>query len=222
MLEISHKVKEIYPNIKFGVMVINITHSKLNKENFLVLKNSTIKNIIEQHPEYNRKEKIKTEPVSSYIKYYKKFKKTYPVLLQLESILLKSKGIPDVGVTIESMFLAELKNLLLTAGHDLDKMELPLKIELANGSEHFYGIGGKEHILTKDDLFLSDNIGILSSILNGPDNRTAITKDTKNIMYFVYGPDKISEKQIQDHLNDIKHYISSAFPDLKVNSIDIF
>ncbi|HBG0170216.1 TPA: hypothetical protein KPC00_003500, partial [Clostridioides difficile] len=200
MLEVSHKVKEIYPNIKFGVMVINITHSKPNKENFLVLKNSTIKNIIEQHPEYNRKEKIKTEPVSSYIKYYKKFKKTYPVLLQLESILLKSKGIPDVGVTIESMFLAELKNLLLTAGHDLDKMELPLKIELANGSEHFYGIGGKEHILTKDDLFLSDNIGILSSILNGPDNRTAITKDTKNIMYFVYGPDKISEKQIQDHL----------------------
>ena len=40
MLEVSHKVKEIYPNIKFGVMVINITHSKPNKENFLVLKNS--------------------------------------------------------------------------------------------------------------------------------------------------------------------------------------
>ncbi|HCQ5599282.1 hypothetical protein [Clostridioides difficile] len=202
MLEISHKVKEIYPNIKFGVMVINITHSKPNKENFLILKNPTIKNIIEQHPKYNRKKKIKTEPVSSYIKYYKKFKKTYPVLLQLESILLKSKGIPDVGVTIESMFLAELKNLLLTAGHDLDKIELPLKIDLANGSEHFYGIGSKEQILTKDDLFLSDNIGILSSILNGSD--------------------KISEKQIQDHLNDIKYYISSAFPDLKVNSIDIF
>ncbi|ENY8919080.1 TPA: hypothetical protein ACKONR_002628 [Clostridioides difficile] len=88
-------------------------------------------------------------------------------MLQLESILLKSKGIPDVGVTIESMFLAELKNLLLTAGHALDKIELPLKIDLANGSEHFYGIGSKEQILTKDDLFLSDNIGILSSILNG-------------------------------------------------------
>lgn len=40
MLEISHKVKEIYPNIKFGVMVINITHSKPNKENFLILKNT--------------------------------------------------------------------------------------------------------------------------------------------------------------------------------------
>ncbi|MDX5656693.1 phenylalanine--tRNA ligase beta subunit-related protein, partial [Clostridioides difficile] len=201
---------------------INNKHSKNKKEKYEVIKKNTIKKNTEQKPEYKLREKIKTEPVTSDIKNYKKFKKTNTVLLQLESILLKSKGIPDVGVTIESMFLAELKNLLLTAGHDLDKMELPLKIELANGSEHFYGIGGKEHILTKDDLFLSDNIGILSSILNGPDNRTAITKDTKNIMYFVYGPDKISEKQIQDHLNDIKHYISSAFPDLKVNSIDIF
>ncbi|EQF22957.1 B3/4 domain protein [Clostridioides difficile CD160] len=222
MLEISSKVKEIYPNIKFGVMVINITYSNPNKENFLFLKNSITENIIEQHPEYNRKEKIKTEPISSYIKYYKKFKKTYPVLLQLESLLLKSKGIPDAGITVESMFLAELKNLLLTAGHDFDKIELPLRIDIANGSEHFYGIGGKEQVLTKYDLFLSDNIGILSSILNGPDNRTSITKDTKNIMYFVYGADRISEKQIQDHLNDIKDYISSAFSDLKVSSINIF
>ncbi|WP_227450757.1 phenylalanine--tRNA ligase beta subunit-related protein [Clostridioides sp. ES-S-0108-01] len=120
------------------------------------------------------------------------------------------------------MFLAELKNLLLTAGYDFDKIELPLRIDVANGSEHFYGIGGKEQVLTKYDLFLSDNIGILSSILNGPDNRTSITKDTKNIMYFVYGADRISEKQIQDHLNDIKDYISSAFSDLKVSSINIF
>ncbi|KPI47862.1 hypothetical protein KW94_18165 [Clostridioides difficile] len=222
MLEISNKVKEMYPNIKFGVMAINITYSNPNKENFLFLKNSVTETILKQRPEYNRQEKIKTEPISNYIKYYKRFKKTYPVLLQLESLLLKSKGIPDVGITVESMFLAELKNLLLTAGHNLDKIELPLKIDVANGGEHFYGITGKEQVLTKHDLFLSDNIGILSSILNGPDNRTSITKDTKNILYFVYGVDGISEKQIQEHLSDIKDYVSSALSDLKVNSIDIF
>ncbi|NMS91106.1 hypothetical protein HGQ85_14380 [Clostridioides difficile] len=222
MLEISNKVKEIYPNLKFGVMVINIINSNTNKENFLFLKNSVTETIIKQHPEYNRQEKIKTEPISNYIKYYKRFKKTYPVLLQLESLLLKQKNIPDVGITVESMFLAELKNLLLTAGHNLDKIELPLKIDVASGGEHFYGISDKEQVLTKYDLFLSDNIGILSSILNGPDKRTSITKDTKNILYFVYGVDGISEKQIQEHLNDIKDYISSAFSDLKVNSIDIF
>lgn len=47
MLEILYKVKEIYFNIKFGVMVINIIYLKFNKENFLVFKNFIIKNIIE-------------------------------------------------------------------------------------------------------------------------------------------------------------------------------
>lgn len=222
MLEISSRVKEIYPNIKFGVMIVNMTYSTPNEENFLLLKNSEIENIIAQNPEYNRKEKIKTEPLSNYIKYYKKFKKTYPVLLQLESLLLKSKGIPNVSLPIQAMFLAELKNLLLTAGHDLDKIESPLKIDLANENEHFYGIGEREQTLTRDDLFLSDNLGILSSILNGPDNRTKITKETKNILYFVYGPDGVSEKQIYDHLSDIKDYILSGFPDSKIDLIDVF
>ncbi|MCC0671496.1 hypothetical protein IC216_05815 [Clostridioides sp. ES-S-0145-01] len=222
MLEISSNTKEIYPNIKFGVMIVNMTYSTPNEENFLLLKNSEIENIIAQNPEYNRKEKIKTEPLSNYIKYYKKFKKTYPVLLQLESLLLKSKGIPNVNLPIQAMFLAELKNLLLTAGHDLDKIELPLKIDLANENEHFYGIGERKQTLTKDDLFLSDNLGILSSILNGPDNRTQITKKTKNILYFVYGPDGIYEKQIYNHLSDIKDYILSGFPDSKIDLIDVF
>ncbi|MCC0650991.1 phenylalanine--tRNA ligase beta subunit-related protein [Clostridioides sp. ES-S-0001-03] len=222
MLEISSNTKEIYPNIKFGVMIVNMTYSTPNEENFLLLKNSEIENIIAQNPEYNRKEKIKTEPLSNYIKYYKKFKKTYPVLLQLESLLLKSKGIPNVNLPIQAMFLAELKNLLLTAGHDLDKIELPLKIDLANENEHFYGIGERKQTLKKDDLFLSDNLGILSSILNGPDNRTQITKKTKNILYFVYGPDGIYEKQIYNHLSDIKDYILSGFPDSKIDLIDVF
>ncbi|UWD49470.1 phenylalanine--tRNA ligase beta subunit-related protein [Clostridioides difficile] len=222
MLEISSRTKEIYPNIKFGVMIVNMTYSTPDKENFLLLKNAEIENIIIQNPEYNRKEKIKTEPLSNYIKYYKKFKKTYPILLQLESLLLKSKGIPNVSIPIQAMFLAELKNLLLTAGHDLDKIESPFKIDLANGEEHFYGIGEREQVLTKDDLFLSDNRGILSSILNGPDNRTQITKETKNILYFVYGPDGISENQIYNHLNDIKDYILSGFPDSKIDLIDVF
>ncbi|UDN61663.1 phenylalanine--tRNA ligase beta subunit-related protein [Clostridioides sp. ES-W-0016-02] len=203
-------------------MIVNMTYSTPNEENFLLLKNSEIENIIAQNPEYNRKEKIKTEPLSNYIKYYKKFKKTYPVLLQLESLLLKSKGIPNVNLPIQAMFLAELKNLLLTAGHDLDKIELPLKIDLANENEHFYGIGERKQTLTKDDLFLSDNLGILSSILNGPDNRTQITKKTKNILYFVYAPDGIYEKQIYNHLSDIKDYILSGFPDSKIDLIDVF
>lgn len=44
---------------------------------------------------------------------------------------------PSVAALVEAMFIAELKNLLLTAGHDLDAVELPLKLDIARGGERY-------------------------------------------------------------------------------------
>ena len=64
-----------------------------------------------------------------YINYYKRFKKTYHVLLQLESIN-KNKSIPRVDAPVQAMFMAELNSFLLTAGHDLNRIQSPIKIPL--------------------------------------------------------------------------------------------
>jgi hypothetical protein len=47
--------------------------------------------------------------MQAYRAYYKRFKKTYHVLLQLESIAFKAKSIPNVAALVESMFMAEIK-----------------------------------------------------------------------------------------------------------------
>ena len=62
------------------------------------------------------------ETIRAYAAYYKHFDKTYHVQLQLESIVFKGKAIPSVAALVETMFMAEVKNMLLTAGHDLDKL----------------------------------------------------------------------------------------------------
>ena len=70
---------------------------------------------------------IKALPaIQAYQAYYKRFDKTYHIQLQLESVALKGKPIPRVAALVEAMFMAELKNLLLTAGHDLDRLQLPI------------------------------------------------------------------------------------------------
>jgi DNA/RNA-binding domain of Phe-tRNA-synthetase-like protein len=162
-----------------------------------------------------------TEPICHYINYYKKFKNTYPVLLQLESILLKGKKITKVGAFIETMFLSEVSNLLLTAGHDADTMQKPFCIDIAKGGESFEGISGRNQIMTKDDLYLTDSENIVSSILNGPDYRTRITDKTKNALYFVYGVDGVSQEQIKKHFGDLKYYLSIFLPDCTIDYIDI-
>jgi hypothetical protein len=91
LLIISDEVKKIYPEAFMGILVMkNVCNPKKHME-----------------------------PLKTYNNYYKKFKKTYHVLLQLESIVFKNKSIHKVASLVEVMFIAELKNLLLTAGHDL-------------------------------------------------------------------------------------------------------
>jgi len=72
-----------------------------------------------------------------YSEYYKRFKKTYHVQLQLESIVLKGKSIPTMAALVESMFMAEVKNMLLTVGRDLDTLQLPLTLDVTTGKESF-------------------------------------------------------------------------------------
>lgn len=160
-------------------------------------------------------------PIKAYDAYYKKFDKTYHVLHQLESVALKGKPIPGVAALVEAMFMAELNNLLLTAGHDLDKVAQPLILGVSAGGETYLGIRGKDETIKGGDMMVSDSNGIISSILYGPDFRTRITPETKNALFTVYAPEGIDETQIYAHLQDMEEYVRLIAPDAKTTEMTI-
>ena len=221
MIKILPVVKEIHPNAVFGIWVAQGVNTTADRSRMDILKNTEIDRIKTKHKGYERKTVSCSEPSCHYVAYYKKFKKTYPVLLQLESILLKDKGIPNVGIPVEAMFLAEVSNQILTAGHDLNQIDGNLTVNIAVGIENYQSISGKEQQLTKNDLFLSDESGILSSVLNGPDYRTQITNTTRNALYFVYGVDGVTKEQIRQHLENIRYYLLTAIPDVEIQMIKV-
>jgi len=156
-----------------------------------------------------------------YEEYYKGFKKTYHVQLQLESILLKGKSIPDVASLVECMFMAEVKNLLLTAGHDLDKLQLPLTLDVTQGTETYTVMRGSEQIVKAGDMTISDKAGIISNIIYGPDQRTQISESTRNVVFTVYAPAGIGEDLIQQHLGDMRDYVLVIAPDAEVEILEV-
>ncbi len=222
MLTISESLKETYPNSKLGILIMKNVENLTTNPNFNETKLFVKEQLLGKHKNFNRKVFIQSEPICFYTNYYKKFKKTYPVLLQLESIILKSKPLPNASTLVEAMFLAELKNSLLTAAHDFDKLEFPLNLTLSKGDENFIGISGKEQFLTQNDMMLSDTHGIISSILNGPDYRTRITSNTKNALFYVYAPGNIGKTIILNHLNDISSYVRIFSPNSEIHLLDIF
>ena len=157
-----------------------------------------------------------------YGEYYKRFKKTYHVQLQLESIVMKGKSIPSVASLVEAMFMAEIKNVLLTAGHDLDVLQLPLTLDVSRGSESYNVMRGEVQTLKPDDMFISDKLGIVSDIIYGPDQRTQINPDTRNVVFTVYAPAGIDTQLITQHLQDMRDYVLVTAPQAQVELLQVF
>lgn len=142
-----------------------------------------------------------------YDRYYKRFKKSYHVLHQLESVVLKGKPIPRAAALVEAMFMAELKNQLLTAGHDLAVIQMPVGVDVAQGGEPYTGISGRELAAKRGDMVIADAAGIISSIIYGPDQRTCITANTEQVLFTVYAPEGIETAVIEAHLRDIEAFV---------------
>lgn len=157
-----------------------------------------------------------------YGEYYKRFKKTYHVQLQLESIVLKGKSIPTVASLVESMFMAEVKNMLLTAGHDLDTLQLPLTLDVTQGTESYTAMRGEIQIVKAGDMMISDQMGIISDIIYGPDQRTQITASTRNVVFTVYALAGIDESTIERHLKEMRDYVSVIAPDAQVEVMNVY
>jgi len=160
--------------------------------------------------------------LQAYNTYYRRFKKTYHVQLQLESIAWKGRSIPSVSALVEAMFMAEMKNMLLTAGHDLDILRLPLILDVSKGTESYTLLRGDEQVLKAGDMMISDRRGIISSIVYGPDQRTQITDGTRNVVFSVYAPPGINELTVAQHLQDIQEYVMVIAPQAQVELFKVY
>ena len=222
MLIISDEIKKIYPEALLGILAIRNVCNPNQHEELDRCKFELENNLREKYAELDKAYLKNMEPIKTYNNYYKRFKKTYHVLLQLESIVFKNKSIPRVASLVEVMFIAELKNLLLTAGHDLEAIDKPIKLDVSIGGEKYTLINGQEKELLPNDMMVSDLQGITSSIIYGPDKRTQIKPDTRNVLFVVYAPPGIEKSKVFQHLQDIQKYVHIISPKSEVELLKVY
>ena len=222
MFEVSETWKFTFPGAHAGVLVMRHVlnpafHSDLNHQ-----KEILEEQLRAQFAGQTRDAIEKLPALQVYGAYYKRFKKTYHVQLQLESIAFKGKSIPSVAALVEAMFMAEVKNMLLTAGHDLDVLRLPVRLDVSTGEESYQLLRGQAQQLKPGDMLMSDRDGIISNIIYGPDQRTQIQAGTQNVMFTVYAPSGIAAQTVTQHLQDIEQYVRLFAPEAQVEMLQVF
>lgn len=213
--------RERYPDACIGILALNDVQNPEVSPRLDAHKKSLEAELRESFSSMDRA-MLKAHPtLAAYAAYYKRFKKTYHVQLQLESIVHKGKSIPRVAPLVEAMFMAELKNLLLTAGHDLDRIVGTPAVDVAIGDEIYTKLNGQAQILKAGDMYIHDDDGVLSNIMYGPARRASISPETTRALFTVYGPPGINFEQVQSHLEDIRDFAKLISTDMLVENLEV-
>lgn len=158
----------------------------------------------------------------AYRAYYKRFRKTYHVLLQLRSVALEGRSIPSVAALVEAMFMAEMKNGLLTAGHDLNLVREPITLDVAEGDETYVLLNGREQTLKPSDMIMTDADGVICSVIYGSDRRTALGPETRRVLFVVYAPQGISAEAVREHLEEIRENVQLIAPAAVTDELHVY
>ena len=95
--------------------------------------------LCERYRDYVRADVFGQNP---YFRFFRKFKKTFPVMMQFESVLLKGREFPKSNAVTAVPFLAELETHVLTGTHDVEQLLGPAELYLAQAKEPFAGLRG--------------------------------------------------------------------------------
>ena len=216
ILTVTEAWKSAYPDVCAGILVMRNVSNPPEHPGLDAIRVELETDIRSRLADAERAAVRALQPIKAYNDHYKRFRKTYHVQLQLESVAFKGRPITRDSALVEALFMAELKNLLLTSGHDLDAISGQLTLDVATGTESYTGIGGKEQQPKAGDMMFTDCKGIISNIIYGPDRRTCITSGTSNLLVTIYGVSGISADAIERHLGDIERYVRIIAPGAEV------
>ena len=104
MFEVTEAWKSAFPGAHAGVLVMQNVINPASRANLERTKEALMGELRARYGGLDRSQLLALPNLQVYDAYYKRFKKTYHVQLQLESIVFKGKSIPSVAALVEAMF----------------------------------------------------------------------------------------------------------------------
>ncbi|MBQ3369717.1 MAG: hypothetical protein IJG48_01715 [Mogibacterium sp.] len=159
--------------------------------------------------QYDRETWFRQDP---YFRYFRKFKKTYPIMMQVESFLLKGRPFPEERYVNAVAFLTELKTRVLAGTHDADRVEGDIVFYTETEKVPFPSIHGSEGHSYPGDVTGRDDGGVIISMIAGADSRTCLQDDSSHVLYLIFGSPGMTIEAIDEYLDQLEEYVKVLAP----------
>jgi DNA/RNA-binding domain of Phe-tRNA-synthetase-like protein len=130
-----------------------------------------------------------------------------PLADQLKHI--QEKGLPGGSPLVKALLLSEMSSGLLMGAQDAAAIRGPLVCDLAEEGETFRGMR-TEVLCRKGEIVLRDSEGIIATLFQGPDRRTRLNKDTKDVAFFIFSVPGISDGDVKEGMEMVDNLFNAA------------
>lgn len=201
-----------HPGAVIGLLELSGVENTRSSAKLDDRKRDTEASLRERYKGFARQDFLSLPVISDYERYYKRFNKTYHVQLQVESIVLKGKSLPNVSPLVDSNFVAEIETLVLTAGHDAAKLQGSISIDVSREGDHMTQMNGASKAIRAGDMIMRDANGVCCSIIYGQDSRSPISSETSHVLYVAYAPAGVPSATVAAQLRRIEENIRLFSP----------
>ena len=217
MFQMQADASFLEKGVHFGALEVNFPQrEEWDLSAFEALKVQELERLRETFSAYDRKTVFGENP---YYRYFKKYKKTYPVLQQLESFLLKGRPFPSGNPVNEVAFLAELQTQMLVGTHDIDRIAGTPQLFCPSEKLPYPGMRGEEVHTYPGDVSGRDNDGIIWGMIAGADERTYIRPDSVHVAYLVFGAPGVTNEQMENLLCTLANYAKTLAPSAQARKL---
>lgn len=213
--ELSEEWRRAFPGACAGLLQLSGIENREADAALDALLERTAAELRARYGGIDRAGLLSTTPFAEYAAYYRRWDKTYHVLLQLESVL-RGKPIRGRGTLVGAMFRAELSTGLLTAGHDASLVSGRIVVDVVRAGDRYTGLGGREIEATPGDMAMRDATGIVSSVLYGPDDRTQLSPGTTEAVFATYAPSGIGSAAVSGEFALIVEAVRTVSPQVQI------
>ena len=201
--------------VPFDVLEVMYPERALwHTEDFRIMVEEHLRLLREKYADYDRKA-LFGENV--YFRFFRKFKKTYPVMMQLESFLLKGRPFPMENPVTAIPFLVELETQILSGTHDVDDVHGTVRLFAGTEKAPFAGMRGEEVHTYPGDFCARDDEGIIFSMIAGADARTCAKPGSRHVFYPVFGVAGQPEAEISAVLDRLEEYVRVLAPEADIS-----
>jgi DNA/RNA-binding domain of Phe-tRNA-synthetase-like protein len=216
LISATEKWRTAHPGATIGLLELSGLENTSSSSRLSERKREIEADLRERYKDFTRQDFLALPVMAEYDRYYTRFNKTYHVQLQLESIVLKGKRLPDVSPAVDANFMAELETLILTAGHDSQKLRGPIVIDVSREGEQMTQMNGLSKAIRAGDMIMRDADGICCSIIYGQDARSPISPETSRVLYVAYAPAGVAADAVERQLRGIEENLRLFSADVVV------